>query len=325
MTRETLDMKLSVIVVSYNMSREIPRTLASLSRSYQRGAETLEYEVILVDNGSSQPPLPSSWDDIDVPLVYLPLTTDAVSPARAINTALDHASGEVICLMIDGAHVLTPGVFELALRGFRAFDSALVAVRYFWLGPAAQNVSVLHGYTQDVEDRLIDHVGWPGQGYRLFEIGVPFRFGDERMSWMNQMFESNCLFLTASMFEALGGADERFVSKGGGMINSDIYKRACELPGVAPVQLIGEGSFHQLHGGTTTNVPPQECEALVEHFMQEYEALRGHRTLTPEAAFFYLGHQPSEASKIHRPWRQGFAKAMRSVGMQDLAQQELAH
>ena len=34
-----------------------------------------------------------------------------------------------------------------------------------------------------------------------------------------------------------------------------IYKRSCDTTGVTPVQLIGEGSFHQLHGGATTNTP----------------------------------------------------------------------
>ena len=152
---------------------------------------------------------------------------------------------------------------------------------------------------------------------------VPFRFGNERMTWMNRMFESNCLFLTAEMFSELGGADERFVLKGGGMINTDIYKRACELPGVTPVQLVGEGSFHQFHGGTTTNVSPQECQVLVDEFVREYEEIRGHRNLIPDSKFFYLGHQPSEASKIHRPWRKGFARAMRSVGMHEVAREAL--
>ncbi len=38
--------------VVYNMRREAARTLHSLSRSYQRGVEDLDYEVIVVENGS---------------------------------------------------------------------------------------------------------------------------------------------------------------------------------------------------------------------------------------------------------------------------------
>ena len=47
-------MKLSVIVVRYGMQRELPRTLESLARDYQLDAADLDYEVLLVDNGSSQ-------------------------------------------------------------------------------------------------------------------------------------------------------------------------------------------------------------------------------------------------------------------------------
>ena len=43
---------LSVVVVFYNMRREAARTLHSLSRAYQQGIDDLDYEVIVVENGS---------------------------------------------------------------------------------------------------------------------------------------------------------------------------------------------------------------------------------------------------------------------------------
>src|SRR4029453_5975812 len=43
---------LSVVVVFYNMRREAARTLHSLSRSYQRDVQDLDYEVLVIDNGS---------------------------------------------------------------------------------------------------------------------------------------------------------------------------------------------------------------------------------------------------------------------------------
>jgi len=42
----------SVVVVIYNMAREAPRTLHSLSAAYQRHIDADDYEVIVVDNGS---------------------------------------------------------------------------------------------------------------------------------------------------------------------------------------------------------------------------------------------------------------------------------
>ncbi len=64
-------MKLSVIVISFNMQREIPRTLQSLTRQYQEGCEELDYEVLVIDNGSPQPIDPNRVRGLLVPN-YLP-------------------------------------------------------------------------------------------------------------------------------------------------------------------------------------------------------------------------------------------------------------
>lgn len=293
-------MKLTVILISYDMAREIPRSLRGLSRTYQHGAQDLEYEVLLVDNGSPDPLDDTTWSGIDVPVRLIQLSKVSPSPARAINVALDQAMGEIVCLMIDGAHILTPGVFRMALACFAAFDDPVVATRYFWLGPGAQNESIVQGYSKHVEDQLLRDINWPEDGYKLYEIGSPLRAGPENINWLNRMFESNCLFMKRSLFQAQGGADERFNSPGGGLINSDIFKRAADASGVTPVQLIGEGSFHQLHGGTTTNVSVEERNARVLKFRQEYAEIRGHDKLMTDKIFHYMGHLPTTASKIHR-------------------------
>ena len=293
-------MKLSVLLMSYDMAREIPRTLQGLSRTYQEGAADLDYEVILVDNGSPVPLDPASWAHVDVPVRLIYLENAGPSPARAFNTALAEATGEIVCLMIDGAHLLTPGVFRLALASFAAYGNPVVATRYFWLGPGEQNESILNGYSKQVEDQLLQDINWPEDGYRLFEIGDPLRAGSENINWLNRMFESNCLFMKRELFSSQGGADERFDLPGGGLINSDIFKRAADADGVTPVQLIGEGSFHQLHGGTTTNVSAEKRNASVQGFREQYFELRGHDKIMTDKIFHFMGHLPTMASKIHR-------------------------
>jgi glycosyltransferase involved in cell wall biosynthesis len=293
-------MKLSVILICYDMAREIPRTLQALSRTYQRGAQDLEYEVILVDNGSPQPLDESTWANIDVPVRLIQLQNASPSPAQAINIALEQAAGEIVCLMIDGAHILTPGVFRMAFACYAVYENPVVATRYFWLGPESQNESIGKGYSQQVEDQLLQRINWPEDGYRLYEIGSPLRAGAENISWLNRMFESNCLFMKRSLFEAQGGADERFDLPGGGFINLDIFSRAVDAPGVTAAQLIGEGCFHQLHGGTTTNVSTRDRDASLEKYQQQFARIRGHDDFISSKTFFFMGHLPTAASKIHR-------------------------
>lgn len=291
-------MKLSVILISYDMAREIPRTLQGLSRTYQHGAQDLEYEVILVDNGSPVPLDEATWADVDVPVRLLYLQDASPSPAQAINIALEQATGEIVCLMIDGAHLLTPGVFKMALSNYAAFDDAVVAIRYFYLGLEEQTVSAAKGYNQQAEDKLLERIEWPQDGYRLYEIGTPLRSGAKQLTWFNRMFESNCLFVKRQLLLDLGGANERFDFPGGGFLNLDIFKRTVEAPGVTPVQVIGEGCFHQFHGGTTTNSSGDERDRRLESYRQQYREICGHDDVMTHKNFVYMGHMPTVPSNI---------------------------
>lgn len=300
-------MKLSVIVVAYDMVREIPRTLQSLSRSYQLEAASLDYEVLLIENGSG--------DSLDEAVVrsfgpnfhYHYLRDPPPSPAYALNYGAEHSAGDILCFIIDGAHLLTPGVFKLALAAFRAFDNPVVANRYFFLGPAEQNDSILAGYDKQREDALLASINWPEEGYRLYEIGVPLQGDVPQITWFNKMTESNCLFMYRDVFERIGSADERFNFPGGGFLNVDLYLNACELAGVIPVQLVGEGSFHQLHGGTTTNVTAAERDVKLQQYLDQYREIRQRSPKITAKDIFYLGHLPTSQSKIHmlsRPYNQ---------------------
>lgn len=306
-------MKLSVILIAYDMAREIPRTLQGLSRTYQHGARDIEYEVILVDNGSPVPLDEASWAHVDVPVRLIQLQDALPSPAQAINIALEQAAGEIVCLMIDGAHILTPGVFTMALSSYAAFEDAVVAIRYFYLGMEEQTVSVDKGYDQGAEDQLLQRIQWPQDGYRLYEIGTPLRSGAKQMTWFNRMFESNCLFFKRQLFRELGGANERFDCPGGGFLNLDIFKRLVDTPGITPIQLIGEGSFHQLHGGTTTNSSGEERDKRLESYRQQYREIRGHEDLMTHKDFIYMGHMPTVPSNITAVERRRARQAGKTV------------
>jgi len=100
-------MRVSIVVVAYNMERELPRTLRSLSPQMQLGIDDIEYEIVVVDNGSDTPVdlgADASW-------VRLIRIDDASpSPVEAINHGIDIASGDLVGVMIDGARLASPGM-----------------------------------------------------------------------------------------------------------------------------------------------------------------------------------------------------------------------
>ena len=53
-------------------------------------------------------------------------------------------------------------------------------------------------------------------------------------------------------WDRIGGFDERFVSLGGGMVNHALLDKVRADSALQEVMLLGEGSFHQLHYGATT-------------------------------------------------------------------------
>jgi glycosyltransferase involved in cell wall biosynthesis len=294
-------MKLSIVVVCYNMARELPRTLRSLHRSYQKQSEHLEYEVLVIDNGSDPPLGAGVVESFGPEFRYHYLEDPPPSPAYALNYGAEASTGEVLCLMVDGATLLSPGSFHKVRRCFLAYDWPVVALRYFFLGPGEQNETIRQGYSREVEDRLLERIDWSRDGYRLFEISTPLRFpGQKKTSWMDKIIESNCLWMRRETFVEIGRCDERFDYPGGGFMNIDLFQRAANHPGTELILLIGEGVFHQLHGGTTTNVDPDHRDAEVEKYRQQYQAIHGRDMVQTAADFYYFGHLPTESSKIHR-------------------------
>jgi glycosyltransferase involved in cell wall biosynthesis len=273
----------SVIVCAHDMERELPRTVRSLSPEMQRGVSQSDYELIVVDNGSDIPvwaePL-SRWG-ADVRVVRPPHPSQ--SPAPAMNLGLEEAQGELIGAMIDGARIASPGILELAGMAVRVHTRPIVLTLGFHLGPEVQMTSVRHGYDQRTEDELLERSGWTEDPYRLFEISA--LAASSATGWFAPINESNAIFTTRALWRELGGFDERFRTPGGGFVNLDLLARAVRLPDCQVVTLLGEGSFHQVHGGIATNAP----DGVPSQFEAEYEAIRG-RSFRPSAyQTAYLG------------------------------------
>jgi cephalosporin hydroxylase/glycosyltransferase involved in cell wall biosynthesis len=266
---------LSVVIVLYNMRREAARSLHALSRAYQRDVDGLDYEVIVVENGSD----PDRGVDkqyvrsFGPEFRFIDLGRDATpSPVDALNAGIRVARGDAFALMIDGAHVLTPGVLHYGMLGLSAYAPAIVATQQWYLGPGQQGDAMSDGYGPDLEDRLLDEIEWPTDGYRLFDVG---NFVGDR-DWLDGLWESNCLFVTRDQLQQAGGFDESFSMPGGGYANLDIYERLGAAPGVTVATMLGEGSFHQVHGGTTTNLTDvDERHRRLASYSEHFVGLRG--------------------------------------------------
>jgi glycosyltransferase involved in cell wall biosynthesis len=282
-------MKLSVIVVSYNMARELPRTIRSLSGSMQRGISPQDYEVIVIDNGSKQ-----AFDEAAcrrwLPELIVHHMKDAtVSPVPAINKGLEIANGDLVGVLIDGARMASPGMLASALMASRLHARPAVGTLSFHLGREVQMQSVRKGYDQRAEDALLESCGWEGDGYCLFDISV--FAGSSHRGWFHLPAESNALFLKPADWEDIGGYDEAFAAPGGGLANLDTWKRICDDESFFVVMLLGEATFHQVHGGIATNsvCPP------MEQFHAEYQRIRGRAFTAPARQPHFFGSLAPQA------------------------------
>ncbi len=262
----------SIIVNFYNMPREAARTLTSLTRGYQQAIGGLRYEVICVDNGSS-PPLDQAWIEGFGPEFRLlrPSVTSA-SPCGAINEAARQAVGRYVAIMIDGAHILSPGVFREVWDAIDGAPGSVVGVRQWFVGGDQRWLS-MSGYTRTQEDMLFDKIAWPEDGYKLFRVSTPI--WESPNHWLDGMIESNCLFVPRSIYEQIGGMDEAFSEPGAGYANLDLFRRAVDASPEPLIALLGEATFHQFHDGTTTNVSNLQKEQRVRSYETNYTRLRG--------------------------------------------------
>jgi glycosyltransferase involved in cell wall biosynthesis len=301
--------RLSVIVIVHNMRREAPRTLHSLSTAYQRDVAAEDYEVVVVENGSSLPLDPAEATSHGDNFRYVRIEDASPSPAAAINGAVAQSSAPAVGIMIDGARIATPGAIALGLRCLAAFERPVIGTLGFHLGADYQPRAVEAGYDAAAEDLLLDGIDWREDGYRLFEIAA--LAGSSKDGWFGPASESNLLFMPREVFDELGGYDERFDLPGGGLVNLDFYRRAAALEETDWLRLLGEATFHQVHGGTATNTRARRLPALLRTFRRQYEEIRGERFSRPTRRPTLIGTMSPQAQRWLAPDAAGEAPASR--------------
>ncbi len=281
---------LSVVVVVYRMAEQAERTLASLAAGYQRGVDPGDYEVIVVENespemlGAARARAAFGRD-----LTYVARAETQRSPVGAVHAGVALARGTHLAIMIDGARMLSPGIVAGTLAALRMGEGVVVSVPGYHLGHDLQQVTVNEGHDAAADRALLAQVGWPGDGYRLFEVAT--LSGSCRGGFFRPQAESNFLVLARDLWDRLGGMDRRYADHGGGMVNIAFYKAVLESPGVRFVLLYGEGTFHQFHGGVTTNTPEAERVRVMTAIVAEDETFRPDRSLPKtEPVLFGAAH-----------------------------------
>jgi glycosyltransferase involved in cell wall biosynthesis len=284
--------KLSVVVVCYEMAAQIRNTLQSLLPPYQRNISIDEYEIILMDNGSAKM-LDEGTRKISPNLdyIYLSPNESSPSPAGAMNRGVALSRAPLLCLMIDGARLLTPGVLSWGIRLVELAPRAMVEVRGWHLGPKWQPESVMEDYDYEEERHLLQAIGWPENGYRLWEIAASTP--QVSRGYADPAPESNCIFLSRDLFFETGGFDERSRTPGGGLVNLDFFSRAVATAGCV-FTLLGEGTFHQVHRGAATGLSKPILEERFKQWRAESEALG--QAILPDYEFILAGHMPRECA-----------------------------
>jgi hypothetical protein len=284
----------SLVVVCHEMARELPRTILSLSPPYQRLDPALRVEILVVDNGSRELPDAAALSTFGTPVRVLRCSQPTPSPVRAVNEGIAASRAPLVGVWIDGARLASPGLVQACADAARRHPRAVVAPLNWQLGPKRQYLSGEEGYDQVREDALLASIDWPADGYRLFDIATC----EVRDPPTGPLLESNALFLSRPLWEELGGYDEAFTEPGGGMVNPDTLTRALALPGTQLIRIVGEATFHQIHGGLSTSSIAAAME-MVKAGSQAYLRRRG-RPPAPvrEVGWLHAADRPVAAGGI---------------------------
>jgi hypothetical protein len=264
--------KLSVVVVVYDMSRQAMNTLFSLSTTYQRNVDASDYEIIVVENSSQNNLDQTEVESLAGNYRYILRDEKKPTPIYAVNHGIEISNGENICLMIDGARLLTPRVIRYTLDAFAINSNALVAIPGYHIGKHDHKFNHINLHNEKSEQQLLDSINWQSDGYGIFDVSC--FSGANTHGYLHPLLESNCLSVSKESLLRYGGANEEFESPGGGAVNLDLYRGLCLDQTAQLFVVAGEGSFHQYHGGVTT-MQRDDLDQLLNHFQDEYTAING--------------------------------------------------
>ncbi|HHL31129.1 MAG TPA: glycosyltransferase, partial [Oceanospirillales bacterium] len=184
------NIELSIVVICYNMQREILRTIASLLPPYQCGIKHENLEIIVIDNGSDKMPDLGIYKD---KVKFISYNSVNHSPVNAINYGIKIATAEIVGVFIDGARMATPGMCRNVLNVSNMHERVVISTLAFHLGPDVQMNTVYKGYDAAVEDKILAELDWQNNGYNLF-LGASLALSSKN-GLLGSISESNAIFM----------------------------------------------------------------------------------------------------------------------------------
>ena len=225
---------ISVVIVNYNLSQEI---LACLD-SFDRHPSQEEFEIIVVDNQSSDDMLPVLRERLEqnTHCRLIPLNENR-GFGTACNAGAEAANGEYLCFLNPDTEIKNDLLHDLR-ESQRETSADLIGPAY---GPAKlleYNAGVFPSVVLEALNVLLI-----GRYLEALYMGIRRRFSRERPLPVDWVLGA-CLFLSRDRFRQLNGFDESFflffeemdlcrrLKRQGGRV---VFSPACELDHIGSV------------------------------------------------------------------------------------------
>jgi hypothetical protein len=253
--------KLSIVVVFHAMARQAENALRSLCVPFQRGVTSDDYEIVAVENVSTDLLGEERARSFGPNVRYFLRDETGVSPVPAATFGYGEARGGYVGLVLDGAHVFTPRLVQQALFAARVTDEPVVLVPTHHLGARVHHEHRAANHDAEREAELLRGVDWYADGYRLFAHAVPSPEFEHGV--FTPRTASACVFFRRETFDRRGGLDAGFDLPGGGLVAAHLYALLASEAAAKVILLWGEGAFHKFHSGTYTSERDDRAALLV--------------------------------------------------------------
>lgn len=238
-----------IIVASHNMTPYLTNTLFSLSKYYQ---SLEDYEVIVFTNGGKE--LPGNFFrkfGRNFKYFHIENSLAEKHPFYEINNLVKKSKYENIFINCDGARICSHNILEDYSKILKRNKFNICTSPGYHLGPMLQRFSQLRGYDRFFETQILKSSRWWMYPSTIFDISVT---GGSTPKTLKELpVESNSLGINKSFFLDIGGFKKGFTIPGGGQINLDLWQTICEHKDTEIFYFKNHGTFHQIHGGMSTN------------------------------------------------------------------------